>query len=156
VEITAVRPAEGNQMISFQDRHVVADRLILPVPEALADILRIHVVRDVAGLGLAADFQCAAKSEALRRAARIRPLPEVPQIAEDESVRGRGSDGAGQARRPYGRLLRPWAQGGRNAKLIVSNCAANIHLAVGETDVLVVAIRQIEMFLLAKVVIDAA
>ena len=75
------------QVVPVQLADRVVDVVIVTVPEALADVLRVDVIGDQrTGQALAADFDRAAQSGELRRTGLRRPLPEVAQIAEAEIV----------------------------------------------------------------------
>src|SRR5206468_7971597 len=76
VEIALPRSAETENVITLHHRQIVAQQLVLAIPEALANALRIHVVRNQSVGTLTADFERAAQSGKLRRTVHAAPLPE--------------------------------------------------------------------------------
>ena len=46
IEVTPVRTAKAEQVVAPEHGQVVANRLVLAIPEALADVLRVYVVWD--------------------------------------------------------------------------------------------------------------
>ena len=93
IEVPLIEATELEQMVAFQQIQIVAEHVILAVPKARADVLRVHVVGNqgvttASSRGdFSANFYCATEAgNWLRRSSCIAPLPPVIGIAVMEVV----------------------------------------------------------------------
>src|SRR5689334_18464374 len=112
-------------MVTLQHGDVVSEELILAVPEACADVLRVHVVRCKHRRALAKRLQRTTKLGELRRAAGSVPCPIIPQITEVEIVCGIRRDISGQTSHEIPWLLRSVGSGSGLAECIAGEEAAD-------------------------------
>src|SRR5690242_17402539 len=143
-------------MVTLQHGDVVAEELVLAVPEACADVLRVHVVGCKNRGALSKRLQGAAKLGELRRAAGSVPRPIIPQIAEVEIVCGVRGDIGGQTSYQIPRLLRPVGSGSGLAERIAREEAADIGLTTRCSLQPIETITAAEVPLRTKVVVAAS
>ena len=140
IVIALIGAAKGEKMVAFQHSDIVAEKLVLAVPETGADVLSVNVIRRQSYRPRAADctFAKGLKSPAelgeLRHPAGIGPRPEVTKVAEVEIVGRIGGDVGGQPGNEVPGLLRTRTQNSWSAQLIASKTAANINLARGRSN----------------------
>ena len=92
VEVVLVLAAELDKVIALQLGQVIAEEVILAVPDTGADVLCIDVVRRENDRGaLAERFNRASSACNLSRSVSALPLPEVAQVAVVEVVGEGGS-----------------------------------------------------------------
>src|ERR1700683_1453791 len=99
VEIVLIRTTELEQVVALQQRKIVAEHLIVSIPETATDLLIVRVERgEILGLRLAShNLQRASESGEMRRSCAARPGPPVPQKAVMEVVGRIVGDVAGQS-----------------------------------------------------------
>src|SRR5277367_6709052 len=104
IKIVLVDATELQQVISLHPTQIVTEDMVLAIPEALANVLGVDVVRDQRvyararswSAALAANFEGSAEARKLGRSAKGSPLPEVAQVVVVEVVGKRRSDGRRQ------------------------------------------------------------
>src|SRR5208282_3646599 len=83
VPVVLVRTAKLKQVVAFQHGNIIANHLIVPIPDAIAGLLRVYVVRSkvlTGAVNLAAEkLQRSAQSGRLRRISRARVRPIITQ-----------------------------------------------------------------------------
>jgi hypothetical protein len=159
VEVVLVHATELDHVFALQPGRIVANHIVLAIPEAGTRLLRIHVVgldrSLVWAVGLAKWLQRSAETRELHRTARPAPRPPVAQVAITHVVREIVGDVASQSGDDEPWLLRIIRKGPRNPQRVAREEPADVHLLGAGTLQVVVAIATHEMPLLAEVVVDA-
>ena len=62
IVIALILSADGDQVVALQDGNIVSEGGVMAIPEALAGVLRIHVVRNQSVGRFAADFKRSAQA----------------------------------------------------------------------------------------------
>src|SRR5580704_3768290 len=156
VPIMLIGAAEREQMVALQQGKIVAEHVVMPVPEAPADLLVVYVKRaKVLSLGLAAiQFERAAETSDLGWSSVSCPRPPVPQEAVMEVVGQVGGEVGGQSGNEIPVLNRIARCRGWGTQLITGKEAAYVDLfGAGNLDV-VIAPAGVEVVLGAEIVID--
>ena len=98
VPVALVLAAELQQVIPLQHADVVAEEVVMSIPEASADVLGVDVKRGQNVLiRFTEGLERATQTGSLRRGVVGGPRPVVPLVAVVEVVGGIGADGGGQA-----------------------------------------------------------
>jgi len=160
VIVTLVGATEGEKVVALEHGPVVAQEFILPIPEASADALGIHVVggKDCSS-SLSKRLKrgtthIGAKLGKLSRTAGSIPSPIIAKITKMNVVCRIWSYVYGQTRHEEPRLLWTVGLGSRSTQSVPREESADIHLAIGGPVQRVIAVASIEVELRTKVVIE--
>ena len=155
VPVALISAAESEKVIALQHGDVVAEVIVVAVPEAGSDALRIYVVwNERQEPVFAPGLQSGSKLRELQDAAGIGPGPEVTKVAEVKVISGIGSDIGGQAGYEEPRLLRANGLGRHGAQLVAGEKSTHVDLIVGRSDESIVTITAIKVPLCPEVVVD--
>src|SRR5438132_6299072 len=103
-------------MVALDPTDVIAEHLVLAIPDALTNLLRVHVIRDQSSRALRAgsiarrNFDRATQPWKLRWTTGGAPLPPVPQIANAKVVSDSRREGTGETDDP--KLTKLWLRRG--------------------------------------------
>src|ERR1044071_920074 len=132
--------AELKYVVASYPGHVVAQHLVLAIPNALAHALVVDVVRNQRGGGFrigsgsgGGNFQCAPQTAKLRSRPGRSPLPPVPEITRAEVVCDVRLQGAGESEHEQFAELRP-RRGRVVLALLATQNAADVNLIAGDIE----------------------
>src|SRR5579859_1241882 len=147
--------AKSQKMVTLQHGDVVAEELVLTVPEARTNVLGVHVIRCKDSSALAKRFQRTAKLRELRRTTGSIPCPVVAQIAKMEIVCGVRSNVGRHPRHDIPGLLRAIGNGSGLPERIAGEEAADIRLTTRCSLQPVKSVTAAEVPLRTKVMVEA-
>ena len=157
IHVALVGEAPLEQVVALQLAHTVRDEVVVPIPETLTHILRVHVIGNQSTAeALATNGDRSTKFLKLRWTGLRRPLPEITQIAEVQVVGEGRRDRRCQGGSPVRRLNRT-----RRVRFVLAlsgagKQSAKIDLSGRQLAERVVPVARHELPLFAEVMIDAA
>src|SRR5207244_3643107 len=127
-------------MVAVNQAEVVAEYLVLAVPEARQTVAAVHWKGDQRVGVVGKDLDCAAQAWRLPGSPCACPLPGVAQIVEMQIVDQVRSDHSGEPDDNVGGGLRLGGFGGGCAEGIARQNSSDVHLVVGELREPVIAV----------------
>src|SRR5271155_224396 len=121
VEVVLISTTELQQVVASQVGNIVANHLIVPIPETGAGLLSVHVIRAeiLTGVLAAEEFECSVQRTqrgSLRNVSRPGPLPPVAQETVVDVIGGIGGNVGGERRYIDKCVLRNTGHGSRSAQ----------------------------------------